>query len=191
MQPETRQKNCSMSHKKRLTIIVGILACFAVLMFIDMQRVRKEPANNLALATSKLSTDVWSITFTDIDGNIVPLTTFMGVPVVLQSWSTSCLFCTQEMTKLVEYQKEFSNSIKFVAINRAEPVEKVVPFLQAHDPNQQIHQLLDEGDLFYSAIGAVTEPETLFISADGDIVLQAQGPISDQEIRETLAKMQQ
>lgn len=123
------------------------------------------------------------LTFTDLEGDIVTLAQFEATPVVINSWASSCIFCTKEIPDIVSVQKEFAEKVQFVLINRSEDTDHVRDFLAAHDPANALYHFQDEGDLFYSIIGGFAMPETLFIKPNGTILLHNRGPMIADEIR--------
>ena len=169
-------------------LLIIVVSLFLIALF-TVEKKQQSFRNLTQPPQQMLSDDIRGLTFTDLEGNIVPFAQYIDTPIVLHSWSTWCIFCTREIPDLAEVQTKFADRVHFVAINRGEGEDHITRFIQAHDPNKRLHYLLDDGDLFYTLIGGFAMPETLFIKANGEIVLHKRGPLTQDEIRAATAAL--
>jgi cytochrome c biogenesis protein CcmG, thiol:disulfide interchange protein DsbE len=168
-------------NRKAITIsVVALLAVFAlaILYLGDNNSPRVENKGEVD------SLRLYSIVFSDYEGNSASPKDFSGQPLVVNSWAVWCPFCVKELDDFAELQEEFQDEIVVVAINRKEPLEKAKSFTDSIKVTDKIHFWLDPEDSFYKAIGGFGMPETLFIDADGEIVIHKRGPMDFVEMRE-------
>jgi len=117
-------------------------------------------------------------------GQTVSLEDFAGKPVIVNSWAVWCPFCRAELEDFAEIQKEFGDSVTFVAIDRAESLKLTQKFTDELGVTDDLVFLLDPSDSFYSSIAGFSMPETLFVDADGGIQFHKRGVMALDEIRE-------
>ena len=116
-----------------------------------------------------------SFVFKNYDGEEVSSESFLGKPYILNSWAVWCPFCVQELPDFGKLQEEFGDSITIVAINRAESLSRAKKYTDEQNTTGSMIFLLDPRDSFYKAIGGFSMPETLFVSAEGEILLHKRG----------------
>lgn len=120
----------------------------------------------------------------DFNGKIVSLADFKGRPLVLNVWAVWCPFCVKELPDFATVQKEFSDKIVIIAIDRAEPLELQKEFTDKLGVTNDLIFLLDPTDSFYQSIGGFSMPETIFVDKDGFIREHKRGPMDAEEIRQ-------
>jgi len=125
----------------------------------------------------------------DIDGNEVSLDDFKGRPLVLNSWAVWCPFCRKELPGFALAQKEFGDKVVFIAIDRAESLEKTTEFTDEIGVTDDLIFLLDPSDSFYRSIGGFSMPETLFVDKSGVIIEHVRGPLDLDQVREKIKKI--
>ena len=129
------------------------------------------------------------LSFVDYEGNSFKLSDFKGKPHVLNSWAVWCPFCRAELEDFALLQEEFGDEITVVAIDRQESLEKAKGFTDEIEVTDRMTFLLDPKDAFYKGIGAFTMPETIFVDAEGNIVVHKRGPIALPEMREKVNQL--
>jgi thiol-disulfide isomerase/thioredoxin len=73
--------------------------------------------------------DLWSLTFQNLDGSSLRMADWRGRPLVLNFWATWCGPCVTEMPLLDRFAKEQSSSgwrVLALAIDRMEPVRRFI-----------------------------------------------------------------
>jgi len=73
--------------------------------------------------------DVWSLAFTDVDGNRVAMTALRGHPLLLNFWATWCGPCIVEMPLLDRFARERAAErwqVLALAIDQPDPVRRFI-----------------------------------------------------------------
>jgi len=123
-----------------------------------------------------------------IDDKTIRLSDFRGKAVMINFWATWCTFCLDEMPAMQRIYDEFrSQGFEILAINRAESIAKIIPYLEAfksRNTNITYAIILDPDDSLYTRIySAVGMPVSFFVNKDGVIVSRKFGQLSYDEIR--------
>lgn len=122
----------------------------------------------------------------DYNGNTVALADFAGTPLVINSWAAWCPFCRKELSDFAAAQKEFKGEVVIIAIDRQESLETAKRYSDELGVTDDLVFLLDPDDSFFKSIGGFSMPETIFVDADGYIVIHKRGPMDLNEIREKI-----
>lgn len=128
--------------------------------------------------------DVPALTLERMDGEKVELISYVGTPLVINSWAVWCPFCKDELSDFARLQEEFDGEIIVIAIDRAEDIGKVKEFTDSVGVSGGMELLLDPEDTFYKAIGGFAMPETIFVDGEGAIVTHKRGPMEYAEMKE-------
>ena len=156
-------------------IIIGVLAIVSAVAFM-----RNSGSNS---GTRLLSTD---FNLKDYDGNQVDLASFIGKPLVINSWAAWCPFCIEELKDFAEVQRELGDSVIIIAIDRAESKSIAKRFSDELGVTDDLIFLLDSRDAFYKSIGGFTMPETVFVNTKGEIVIHKRGFMNAAEIKDKI-----
>ena len=169
---------------KTKTTLIFIIAIVASVVFFSFNSGDNKPL------MSKSDFDRFAkVTLTDYESNVVSLEDFRGKPLVINSWAVWCPFCRAELTDFAELQKEFSDQIVVIAVDRQEPLEKTKSFTDELGITDDMLFLLDSSDSFYKSIGGFSMPETIFVNDAGAIVVHKRGPMVLDEMREHTNKI--
>lgn len=164
-----------MSSKILFLIIVGIGAGTVFFLFS-----REAPAEGDAVEACRKD----PIAFQEYGEDT--LASFVGKPVIVNSWATWCPFCVDEMPDFAAIQNEFGDKIAVIAVNRRESAEQNQEFICKLGIRNDLQFFLDADDSFYREIGGFSMPETLFVDRNGVVVDHKRGPMDADEIRERL-----
>lgn len=126
------------------------------------------------------------LAFQSYSGETITLDSYIGIPLVINSWASWCSFCVDELPDFNALQKEFGEQIQIIAINRQESLGDAQKFTSDLGLNNGILFLLDSKDLFYKFIQGFSMPETIFVNKDGEIVYHKRGIMSNDEIRQRI-----
>src|SRR3989344_5593890 len=126
-----------------------------------------------------------TVSLTDYRGAPASLDSFIGKPLVINSWAVWCPFCKQELPDFAALQGEFPDVV-VIAIDRAEPLETAKSYTDSLGISESMVFLMDAGDAFYKNIGGFSMPETIFVSENGSIVFHKRGPMTLEEMRATV-----
>lgn len=166
---------------KRNTMFIGVLAFlivgFSAGVFVFGHKV--PVANKLPTVSEPLPDALLK----GLDGRDVKLSDFRGKPLIINFWTSWCPLCTDELRQLVFAQKEFSEKILVIAINRGESSEQIQSVSQKLGIDSSLLILLDNDDTLYQTLGGFSMPETLFIDKDGMIREHQRGPAGLEELR--------
>lgn len=134
-------------------------------------------------ALSVLKTTEGQLPYTDLEGNPVALTDFVGEVLVVNSWASWCPACAKDLPLLSSVAETFKNDdVQILAINRSEPGSTAELFLRSINATPSIKLVLDPDDRFYESIGGYTMPETIFYDKAGKIVHHNRGPMTLDEM---------
>lgn len=122
----------------------------------------------------------------DRDGNEVQTASFIGRPLVINFWFSTCAPCAKELPDFAEVHAERGDEVRFIGVNPQDSIETMERF--AGERNVQYELYLDDFAEFTDAIGAVNFPITLFVTAQGGIVEQT-GAIDADELRSQIDQL--
>jgi cytochrome c biogenesis protein CcmG/thiol:disulfide interchange protein DsbE len=130
---------------------------------------------------------VSSVAVVDFDGNTVSLDEYAGRPVVVNFWASWCPSCVAELSAAIRpSQDRFGDQVTFVGVNlqddRAAAAELIEETGVAFD-------LLEDADgTLYTDFGAIGMPFTALITADGIVVDQHNGPLTEDQLNDKIAQ---
>lgn len=125
--------------------------------------------------------------FTTFSGETATLAGYTGKPVVLNFWASWCPSCVAEMSAAFRpVAADLGSEVTFIGMNiqddRALATELLestgVEWLSAEDP---------DGEL-YVDLGGIAMPFTVYISADGRVVEKHNGPLTESQLRDQIAR---
>ncbi len=164
----------------------SIFLVLAIAGFYTWYVIQENEQENVVVspALQALSTASDQSSFTDLDGNPVVLSDFVGQVLVVQSWASWCPTCVQGLKLLSKVGKDFvEGDVKFIAINRAESSKTARSFLETIGASDGVILVLDPDDRYFDSIGGFSMPETVFYDTSGNIVRHQQGVMSEAEMR--------
>lgn len=128
-------------------------------------------------------------TLSDIDGNEVALSDFLGQPVMLNFWATWCAPCEIEMPEMqAVYEQYQAQEFVILALNQDEAAEDVATYFTERDLT--FIPLLDTNMLTANTYGAFgTYPSSYFIDRDGIISARHIGIVSEEQMQNYLAEI--
>ena len=122
----------------------------------------------------------------DRDGNVVSSASFVGEPLVVNFWVSTCPPCARELPDFAEVHAELGDEVRFIGINPEDSVQAMERF--AGERGVEYELFLDDTREFTDAIGAAAFPITLFVTPEGGIVSQT-GAIDADELRTEIAQL--
>ena len=121
--------------------------------------------------------------YTDVDGNPVNLSEYLGKTLIVYSWASWSPFSAADLETLSLLASQYSSEqVVILAINRAESKEIAASFLRVNGIKDGVQLVLDKDDVFYKSINGFSMPETVVFDKAGDIVLQHRGAVVEDRI---------
>ncbi|MEK7638650.1 MAG: TlpA disulfide reductase family protein [Patescibacteria group bacterium] len=127
--------------------------------------------------------------YTDLSGNSLDLSNYLGKILIVHSWASWCPQCVTELQFLDQLGLEYQDRLQVLAINRAEPAATAERYLAAVAAGDRIKFLLDPADHFYTSNNGYAMPETIVYEESGAIVLHVHGEIDKVELKTRLEEL--
>jgi len=165
-----------------IVVFIGILLLVGAYTFFVQQSARLSERDAEATSTLNASEDT---PYTDLEGNEFTFDSFKGQVRVVNAWASWCPFCTAELPDFELLAQEFSEQdVAVIAINRKEPRERAVQFLDTVGTFTHTNFVVDLTDAYYISVGGFSMPETVFYDSQGNITFHKRGAMTLQEMRE-------
>lgn len=175
--------------KKAIIIIFIFLVAFALWRWLtgaNSYLRMQDNEENTELAF--ISEQIMGLEFLDLDGNKVRLSDFNDRPLVINSWAVWSPFSEGELKDFKSLQVEQGDKIYVIVINRGEELRRQMRVIDLIGREDLIF-LQDGEDKFYTALGGVGMPNTIFIDEDGKIIEYKDSAIILNEMREIISKI--
>ena len=135
----------------------------------------EEPSGEDTSDSEPQRTAAPDFTVTDLDGNEVHLSDFIGKPVVLNFWASWCGPCKSEMPDFDQFYAKYGEDIHFVMVNATdgsrETVDTASAFLAEQGYSFPVYYDTEhDASITY---GVTALPTTYFIDAEGYLVAYA------------------
>ena len=192
------------NRRARLRIIVMVLALFVGAITAWFFTAGNTPSSKLSkdivlskdgitkdgIATNRdnIGTHLAEVDLTTLTGASISTKSFLGSPVVLNIWYSSCEPCRREMPVLAEAHQRYGDKIRFIGINIQDTAQVANDFYNKYGADFELY--LDTNGRFIGATGIATAPVTLAVNPNGVIIDQIAGELStarlDELVRELL-----
>jgi peroxiredoxin len=149
---------------------------------LDQPGVYSEPIVTVPVDGQQLP----NLLLVDADGATVPLASFVGRPMVVNVWYSSCPGCAEELQAFAEVSAELSDTVQFLGVDPVDQPQAMVEFASARGIEYPL--LRDADGEFVTALGLTGFPTTLFVDLDGTIVAQT-GQLSQAALRSQIADL--
>ena len=116
-----------------------------------------------------------SVELLDDDANRVATNTWLGTPLVVNFWFSTCEPCRREFPVLVAADAKFDH-IRFIGVNISDTTESARSFLARY--NATFDNFFDRDGTLTSAMNVATAPVTLLIDAGGVVRRQLTGEVT-------------
>lgn len=111
---------------------------------------------------------------------------WLGTPTVVNFWATWCAFCLEEMPALQEASQRLDGRVHFVGIDRQDPREEALEFLERTGVTYD--QVASPDGRFFETVRARGMPTTLFVDADGLVRHRHTGPLELEDVLDLVAE---
>ena len=122
----------------------------------------------------------------DQQGNLVSTTTFIGEPLIVNFWFTTCEPCRREFPVLVAADARHSD-LRFIGVNLVDESETASAFATAYGARFEL--FFDRDGRLTSAMGVSTAPVTLLVDAGGVVRRQLTGEVSAERLERAIAEV--
>lgn len=104
-----------------------------------------------------------------------------GKPAIVNFWAAWCAFCNEELPLFEQVAQDYPE-ITVIGVNLQEPLSTVQSYWD--DGEYSFPTLLDPKAELSKRFDVFTQPTTVFLNADGEIVFKKNGPLSEDELEE-------
>ena len=122
----------------------------------------------------------------DRNGDEVETASFLGEPLVINFWFSTCGPCATELPDFAEVHAEVGDDVRFIGVNPNDSLEVMERF--AADRGVSYELYLDDFGEFTNAIRASAFPLTIFVTPDGSIIEQT-GVLTAAELRSVVEQL--
>gem|GEM_PF-669716 len=104
-----------------------------------------------------------------------------GKPAIINFWAAWCIFCKEELPLFEKVSQEYPD-ITVIGVNLQEPVDTVRRYW--NNGGYTFPTLLDPHAELSERFDVFTQPTTVFLNADGEIIFKKNGPLTEEELAE-------
>jgi len=133
---------------------------------LDQPGVYSEPVTTLDQSGKPLP----DVQLSDADGQPVALESFVGKPLVINIWYSTCFPCARELRDFADVSRELGDAVQFVGVDPVDDAAKMQEFADARGVEYPL--LMDSDGQLVTKADVAAFPTTLFVSPDGEIVHQ-------------------
>ncbi len=117
-----------------------------------------------------LPAEGWNWSLTDMQGRVIPFSSFRGEVIFLNQWATWCPPCRAEMPSIEKLYRRFGESVKFIILTNEEP-PKVIEYLKKEGYTFPVYF----GSVAGADLSTRSIPATAIISRTGRIEVNRKG----------------
>jgi thiol-disulfide isomerase/thioredoxin len=122
--------------------------------------------------------------FEMFDGSMATLADYQGQPVVVNFWASWCPSCVAEMSAAFKpAQEQLGDRVAFLGLNLQDERDRALKLV---DETGVLFDLAEDTNGLYVALGGIGMPFTVFIDAEGNIVEEHNGPLSEKQLVEKI-----
>lgn len=186
------------NRRARLRLIVIVSALFVGAITAWFFESSNTPSSKLSkdIALSKdgiatnqdnIGTHLADVDLTTLTGASISTKLFLGSPVVLNIWYSSCEPCRREMPVLAKAHQRYGDQIRFIGINIQDTAQVAKDFYNKYGADFELY--LDTNGRFIGATGIATAPVTLAVNPEGVIIDQIAGELSTARLAELVREL--
>lgn len=173
-----------MSLPRKLTTALAALALVAAACGGGAE----DPVDTLGAPAATQGTPAPSRAFDLFDGSTTSLAAFQGQPVVLNFWASWCPSCVAEMSAAFRpVEERLGDEVTFLGMN-IQDVRGLADSLLDETGIDWVNAVDPDGDL-YVDLGGLAMPFTVFIDADGNVIDEHNGPLTEGQLSDQIADL--
>ena len=142
-----------------------------------------EPSSEPAtIATNRVSSgeELPEAILNGVDGSEVTTRDLLGTPLVINFWYSTCEPCRREMPAFAAAHGALGDRVTFLGVNMYDSAVAAANFAERYGVNYDI--LLDTNGELVGELGIALAPTTILVDAEGTIVYQESGELTESEI---------
>jgi len=148
---------------------------------LDNPGVYSEPVTTVDQSGKSLP----DVQLSDAEGQPVALRSFVGKPLVINVWYSTCAPCARELRDFADVSRELGDSVQFLGVDPVDSVDKMQAFADARGVEYPL--LMDSDGALITKADVAAFPTTLFVSPEGVVVHQTSAIEAD-ELRQAIVK---
>lgn len=169
--------------KRRPLVVVSLIValCFAVIggWILSNDPTDEYPLSQTvgSIALNKLSEGAMlaTVMVQDANDNLVSTELWLGEPLVINFWFSTCEPCRREFPVLVAADAQF-DQVRFIGVNLNDSSAVAEAFMQTYGAT--FDTFFDRDGSLTSAMGVATAPVTLLVDAGGVVRRQLTGEVT-------------
>jgi peroxiredoxin len=115
----------------------------------------------------------------------VALHSFVGKPLVINIWYSTCVPCARELRDFADVSRELGDAVQFVGVDPVDDAATMQEFADARGVGYPL--LMDSDGQLVTKADVAAFPTTLFVSPEGEIVHQTNA-IEAGDLRQAIAR---
>ena len=118
------------------------------------------------------------------NGTTISSSRWVGSPLVINFWYSTCEPCRREMPLLAQTAQRFGHDVRFIGVNLNDSPTVARSFADRYGVTYDL--VFDNDGNLARQLGVATAPVTLFVSADGVILDQVAGELEEPDLTSRL-----
>jgi thiol-disulfide isomerase/thioredoxin len=169
-----------------LSTVLALIAAVGTYVILDGGDDEDEPTpSTIELDRVEEGAADDEVVFTTYDGEVVPLASLQGTPLLVNFFSKDCVPCVKEMPALEEVHQELGDQVTFLGLAVQDRPEDARAFVE--DRGVTYRTALDKDGYVINELGGTVLPRTVVLDANGEIVAEHDGELDADDIRSLLA----
>lgn len=165
--------------------VIALAAAIAVYAVLDDGGDAAPSAGTIALTPTDELPDAGTVAFTTFDGEVVPLSSLRGGPVLVNFFASTCVPCIEEMPALEEVHRELGDQVTFLGLAMQDRPDAALELVERTGVTYRTAQ--DKDASVITALGGTVLPTTVLLDAEGEVVAVHNGELDADELRGLIA----
>ena len=132
--------------------------------------------------------DALQVSLRSVGGPEIDVSQYLGQDVVLWFWAPWCAWCNAEAPRVDALSTEFAGQVEIVGVAGVSDEASMQDFVDRHELGHITH-LADLDGHFWFNLDVTYQPWWMFINDDGEVFLNWQGRLSEEEIRAVMDQL--
>lgn len=132
--------------------------------------------------------DALQVSLRSVGGPEIDVSQYLGQDVVLWFWAPWCAWCNAEAPRVDALSTEFAGQVEIVGVAGVSDEASMQDFVDRHELEHITH-LADLDGHFWFNLDVTYQPWWMFINDDGQVFLNWQGRLSEEEIRAVMDQL--